>query len=402
MKNIFICLVIIFGGYATSFGQISVVNNICTGYNMSLNGSELTAESNCNYNIFASSLMETGNVLEVESEVFFGALNGVSTLDLVLITQGILFGFDNSEDIFLSDINQNGVVSTYDLVNLRRMILGMDDGANYKHYYVTAADYEFPELDPFEFSLDLSNYIFDETDIVDNSLNVNVIKLGDINSNATFDSEDDVSTRESYSIGYNNIYIEAGQTYHIPFSINNEQGVMGCLFSLQSTGLEFLGIQSDFTGDKLMYKADLDNLNVSYLNIEGSSVLNFTVELYAKESGYLGEHLSLNTDFPSDIVDTNNEEFKLELGALSTSVEEKLHTVQSVYPNPALDNIHIEFSGEGAKSISLFNEQGQLIWLDETSKNNYVLQRNAFILSGTYILKVDSEKTSEVLKVIFN
>ena len=58
-----------------------------------------------------------------------GILNGVSTFDLILISKHIL-GIDYLDSpykIIAADIDKSGIVSTLDLIKLRKLILDIDD-----------------------------------------------------------------------------------------------------------------------------------------------------------------------------------------------------------------------------------------------------------------------------------
>jgi len=114
-------------------------------------------------------------------------LNGVTTLDLALITKHILKiqPFDSPYKIIAADVNGSGTVTTADLVAIRRAILRLDEafpiGASWRF---VPADYLFPNPQnpfepPFPDSLTFSNLAqsLSQADFIG-------IKLGDVNLSA--------------------------------------------------------------------------------------------------------------------------------------------------------------------------------------------------------------------------
>lgn len=69
-------------------------------------------------------------------------LDGVSTLDLVLILRHILGiqTFENSSNLIIGDINCDGVITALDIVLLRRLILGIDENFPSSDYCFIATD----------------------------------------------------------------------------------------------------------------------------------------------------------------------------------------------------------------------------------------------------------------------
>ena len=86
------------------------------------------------------------------------ALNGVSTLDLVLMQKHILGidPFDSAYKVIASDVDNNEKVTAADLVNLRRIILGIEDefSNGQSSWRFVKADVTYPNInDPFPFPL---------------------------------------------------------------------------------------------------------------------------------------------------------------------------------------------------------------------------------------------------------
>jgi Dockerin type I domain len=125
-----------------------------------------------------------GNDYKVSSSVVGGKryndfLNGVSTLDQVLIMRHILAVdiFTSPNKLIAADVNLDGKITSIDLVLARRLILGIiqDFGHPYSWFIRPISD---PTLEAYE----LINLQSDAT-----GLDFITIKLGDVNGTSTFD-----------------------------------------------------------------------------------------------------------------------------------------------------------------------------------------------------------------------
>ncbi len=115
-------------------------------------------------------------------------LNGVTTLDLALISKHILGleTLDSPYKLIAADANRDGKISTADVVLLRRLIIGLDetfpDGASWRF---VPKDYVFPDVaDPFQPSFpEAIQVLRTRTFIAHEHLFIGV-KLGDVNHSA--------------------------------------------------------------------------------------------------------------------------------------------------------------------------------------------------------------------------
>ena len=113
----------------------------------------IMSDSNGYYEI---SPLESGGNYVVTPEKNVDPLNGVTTYDLVLISQHILQidTLDSPYKIIAADANNSGSVSTLDLVELRKLILFIESGfPNNTSWRFVDAEYVFPNpLNPWETS----------------------------------------------------------------------------------------------------------------------------------------------------------------------------------------------------------------------------------------------------------
>ena len=107
----------------------------------------------------------------------------LSTIDYILIQQGLLSKFENYDpiSIYSSDLDQDGVVSTYDLVKLRSIILGatVEDPI----YHIVGPNSVTPaDIDYLDIQIDLTTAEISDSDINSSGkVYVQVVQLGNLN-----------------------------------------------------------------------------------------------------------------------------------------------------------------------------------------------------------------------------
>ena len=120
-------------------------------------------------NGFSLDALETGSNITITPIKNDNPLNGVTTFDMVLITQHILAINTLGSPYLLSaaDVNNSGTITTFDLVNIRRVILGINT--------------TFPNGQSWKFEPPSISY----TNLT-NAQNINfvAIKVGDVNLSA--------------------------------------------------------------------------------------------------------------------------------------------------------------------------------------------------------------------------
>jgi Dockerin type I domain len=164
-------------------------------------------------------------------------LNGVSSYDLVLIQKHVIGNgsLDSPYKKIAADINKSGSISTLDVLELRRMILHIDEAfSNNNSWRFVPADFVFatPE-NPFA-------SLFPEQAFI-NGLTGNEthdfvgIKVGDVNSSAvanTFSGGDDRDFAGRLILNVKDKSLRKGQTYQVAFTAENFEELQGYQFSL--------------------------------------------------------------------------------------------------------------------------------------------------------------------------
>ncbi|MFN9917118.1 MAG: dockerin type I domain-containing protein, partial [Pirellulaceae bacterium] len=118
-------------------------------------------------------------------------LNGVSTYDLVLIKDYIDGNLPLSPyQMIAADANNSGTITTFDIVELRNLILGIyTELPNNTSWRFIPASYVFPQPNPFKFPVPGSVSIGDIRNYKNGGAFIGV-KIGDINGSAIGGSAD--------------------------------------------------------------------------------------------------------------------------------------------------------------------------------------------------------------------
>jgi hypothetical protein len=135
---------------------------------------------------FSFTGLREGNDYTVQPYHNFDMLNGVTTLDILLIGRYLLEQDDNltAYQLIAADANRSGAVTILDLIQIRRVILGLDvNFDNNTSWRFIPSDYFFPNpRDPWQ-------EVFPEVANFNNLLGnefveFTAVKVGDVNGNA--------------------------------------------------------------------------------------------------------------------------------------------------------------------------------------------------------------------------
>ncbi len=193
-----------------------------------------------------------GSDYSVQAQRNNDPLNGVSTLDLVLISKHILGVqlLGSPYRMIAADINKSGSISTLDLIALRKMILGVDTAFpnGNKSWRFVAAGYDFPDpSNPFA-----ANFpeVLNINDFSQSELNADfvAIKVGDVDISASPNNLLGVEgrvTRGELALQLPAKGARAGETITVPVTAEGLDKLLGYQFTLgfDTEVLEFAGLQ---------------------------------------------------------------------------------------------------------------------------------------------------------------
>lgn len=378
---------IITGGISTETG--TGVNGVVISFSGAVDTTILSDE---NGNFQTASLLADENYT-VSLAKNTNAVNGVTTLDIVLISKHILGidTFTTNYQRIAADVNRSGGITTFDLVQMRQLILGIND--------------EFPNA---------PSWLFDPNEIeVSNlgelgDLTFTAIKIGDLNGSAN--PNDLLVTTErnrpqtmmlstqdqQFSEGENiQVLISSADLYSIQgyqFSIAFDEKVLTLLDN------ELRNFNQLFGGHFNLTLKDKGLLSVTwYTDEKVSEQLLFTLPFTTKKAGNLSEILTINSSLTlMEAFDFDNELLGIDL-SFQPSQTEILPDI-SLFPNPSKNKeIFITFKTEKEDRlvVTVVNLAGQVI----NQSSHWVTPNQHKITlpvlnwpTGLYFLKIENEE----------
>jgi len=267
-----------------------------------------------------------------ESALSNDHLNGVSTFDLLQISRHILGiqPFQTTYQLLAADVNRSKSVTTFDIVEARKLILGIYDSlpgipawrimvpmtepSNLGSTFTTARD---------TYQLNLTNLLADTALY---NLDFIAIKYGDVNQNATFGGEaDDRDAGDPLPLFMEAAEVAAGTKQRIPF------------WTLESSRLD---------GWQIALKLDLTKLQLE--SIEGVPAENYHIdaegvlrilswnvenwELASKAPLFVLHIKVLNVGTLQDMIQMDAESLKPEGYNLEAGTDRRPITLQYVFP----------------------------------------------------------------------
>ncbi len=174
-------------------------------------------------------------------------LNGVTTLDILLIQKHILDiqTLDSPYKLIAADASNDQRVSAVDLIQLRKLILGIYEElpSNDSWRFVDAKE-TLNDVNPWPFTetidvMNLTNDVSDE-DFVG-------VKIGDVNGSVeaqNFTSDNGVDARSSNDLVLNAVATVVGTEVSIDVTSSNFNEVSGFQFTMEANGLELTNVQA--------------------------------------------------------------------------------------------------------------------------------------------------------------
>ena len=300
-------------------------------------------------------------------------MNGVSTLDLILIQRHILGiqEIDNPYALISADINNDQKISTTDLVALRKLILGIYDQfpQNDSWRFIDKL-YQFPiPSDPWVEAL-VEDYTID---MLTDHMGVDFIgaKIGDVNNSAKVNArEKSIDARSNEQVYFELIDrdVKKGDIVSITFSSEEEFSLSGLQLGLDLFGLNILDIEEGILSiDESKSFIVNEGLRIAYdhqskdININNTGL--FTLKIEAKYDGRLSEMISINEDhFIAEVYDVDLSSKNIVLNWLEGNTAAVFEVAQNT-PNPWQNatSIGINVPTDGLVQFRVMDVNGRIL-----------------------------------------
>jgi len=381
-----------------------------------------TSSDQDGYFIQPNALPVTSNTI-IEPVKDNDPLNGVSTFDLVLINKHILGlqPLGSPYKMIAADANGNRSITTADMVELRKLILGIyTELPNNTSWRFVDKNYVFPNpSNPFQ-------DIFPETkEIIDPQTHQMYedfvgIKTGDVNGNAVTNS---LMLTEDRSVGtllfdVENRLVQFGETFTV--ELRPAEPATGYQFTLYHPGLQIVDVRpgGGMSADNFGFFPNEQSLTVSYFSNQSAG--GFAVTFRAAASGSLSQMLSMSSRitkaeaYRSDATNAAGTAHDLFDLGLRFNSDETTTSVSGVglelyqnQPNPWTNRTRLGFHlPESSEAVlTVFDESGKVLYSRaETFARGYnavVIDNSVLnVAGGLLFYKVETPTGSAVRRMI--
>ena len=354
--------------------------------------------------------------------------NGVSTIDLIRIQKHLLGVeyLDSPYKIIAADANGSGNISAVDILNLKKLILGInDDLPGNTSWRFIDANYQFTDPEnplgesfPEAYQIDPFMTNMMEIDFIG-------VKVGDVNGSANVaalpdgDSQNSGS-RQSITLKVKDQVLSKGETHRIPVSIADLDLVETMQFTMQWDTREMEVINIIESGSARAdqwnpYRLHQGVLPFSWHKFEhavlpGEDALLFEVEVRALDNISLQSALTLSsTVTPIEGTDVMGVKVPVRLNFENPATEGKptLHLYQNI-PNPFNSETLISFeSGEtGAAFLVIHDALGQQVYFEKmnVTKGYHEVRLNVDQLktSGVLMYTIKTQNAQQTKRMIID
>jgi len=357
---------------------------------------------------------------------------GLTARDLLLMRVAILGGegpIESDDIILVGDYNQNNGLSTLDLALLTRVILREDINDLDEPWRFFVPQNTFPALVGIgqENLFAVKGSLLDEDGIIDNDLEIRSFKIGDVDgsywSNNVIDIDNicTASDKPQYNTVFcdlDSVFIEAGQEFSIPIKFDSDLELYAMHFSFQSDKVQTLDVESDLI--ELEEGSNFSTVDSSfvlaYYSNEGEmgpidysrGTTLFTLTLRANDDFHLHDLFQEKAEFPREVyVNTDFEVLEIDFDNLDLSNSNELSVEDFVlYPNPVNDLIRIKWGGKehlSNLSLEFLNIEGKSI--SHTVQNILDVNQSTKLSipnlpNGLYLLRINSDQGSTIRKIL--
>ena len=340
-------------------------------------------------------------------------MNGVSTLDLIMIQRHILGleSLDSPYKLIAADINSNSDISAGDLLDLRRLILGVtaELPSNDSWRFVDKT-YKFVDAEnPWPFKESIQVYDLQNDDMKNDFV---AVKIGDVNSSANIRSGGNIDKRADSKLELVHDVLELSDNgeYLIPFYLKEDQSISGIQLFLEydDRSFEVIGLESGrfdvnesdyYIGDDVLsfvwFKERAIQTTAEdalfYITVKSNRKLDadlFSIGNYAKQS---------------ELYDHNFNENSIVLERRQNAFQNRLF--QNV-PNPfnSVTTIDFELAKRENAQIVIYDTNGRLVkhyeGLFKKGINSVIVSYDELNGNGIYYYQLETESFSATRKMI--
>jgi hypothetical protein len=358
-------------------------------------------------------LNATYNVTAENNENY---LNGVSTLDLVMIQRHILGAqkLNSAFNIVAADVNNDTKISASDLVELRKLILGVYTKLpSNKSWRFLDANQTFADASkPFPFSESVKVNIAN-TSV--NNVDLKAIKIGDVNESASVNVKDqnaEPRTNKTLKLEIGQQAFEKGNRIIVPVYAGSKNDISGLQFTMKlNSNLKVIGVVPgaiNMTDDNIAITGSTfaaSFASASSIEVNQNDEL-FALVLEAVNAGSMTNSIQVTNDVvKSEAYNTELEIMNVALTMRNGAVASEVSLMQNV-PNPFQTTTTIQFMLPEAQKATLkvFDITGKTVYSKEgeyvKGQNQVVLHSEQLGAGGVLYYQLETKGYTSTKKMI--
>ncbi len=355
---------------ATVAGKVFSVNGTAMpDVQMHLTESESKNEITDQFGIYAFDNLPIGSACQVRPENDTNHPVGVSAYDLVLVMQHILQTkkFTNPYQHIAADVDMNGAINLFDLVEIRSLILYQTTSFGVcPSYRFVEANYQFsnPE-NPLAENFSEAHFCASvEETMID--LDFISIKMGDIDGTIPASLTQDIISRSSSSIllSFEDLRLSPGEETLVNIYTEDIDNLASIQFAMGTENADLIGIETDASMQK------------NYNHIDGRVHFAWTrydeelprrllqLRIKSDQSILLSEVLKLDPITPAVQFSNSGIKNKIKLESMNQSSISTVNILEQNVPNPFTKSTLIPFylHHAGVAKIHIYDFAGKEIY----------------------------------------
>lgn len=372
-----------------------LINNLI----MLLNDEAIVKLDEGRYSFDTEDLLEGENVIKAapRSE----ALNGISTLDMVHLMQGLIVEDLNPLMAISADIDRSGSVTTKDLFDMRSIIIGLKPIGDLGQSFLIEKDRDLTGLDMYAFTNDFEEYTFESNSLDGvSSIELELFQYGNL-SDAVSDFHKSDAQEIDLSIKMEDRSLVLDEVFEVVVRLgHSDMGTLaGAGLKLLHPNLELLSISAEEDNTDLIYNDQNEaSTTFSFLPNENKKGCDITLTFKSKKKGMLSDLMQLDSEYNNEQINGNLELFKMSIEFVP---ETEVVDAFKIYPNPVINKLIINRINEADDfKVSIYNALGQLILSEKTSESTIEIDRSQLGTSQVVIVHVAYDDQYLVRRIV--
>ena len=374
--------------------------------------------------------VETGADYSLTPSLNTDIKNGVSTMDLILITKHILGNqlLDSPYKIIAADVDASGSISTFDLIKLRKIILGIDTvmpNGNTSWRFIPESYIFTDPTNPFADDIP-SSLAINDLDESEMEADFIAIKVGDVNltaiPNSLVGEDDRMLAFGNFNIVAKNRWVEEGETVTVDFMARDMDKIAGYQFTLNfdPSALEYMDVsaadlpaisENNFGTQRVDEGMITSSWNQMDEEIDNDELVLFSLTFYSYANANLSDLLTLSSRLLEAEAYTNDEDvLGLELTFLdgSQDKDESANELFQNRPNPFSDDTIIPFQIEedGTVNLTVFDLTGRIVFATSSyygrGYNEILVGKSDLGISGVMYYQIEVNGWTDTRKMVLS